>query len=257
MRNSDPVWNVSAVGIGCRHYSVGIMSRTFLITGATQGIGLALAKRLVSRGFQVVGIARHAPKEDFVGSLFLADLADNTASNAVLKDINERFAIDGIVNNVGVAIAGNIKAITSADFAHMINLNLFSAIRTTQVFIDRMIERRCGRIVNVASRAILGLEGRSVYAASKAGLVTFTRSAALELAKTGVTVNAVAPGPIETEMYSIAAQKGLNAVPMGRIGKPEEVAAGIEFLLSEESSFITGQTLFVDGGASIGFNKTD
>lgn len=235
------------------------MKRTFLITGATQGIGLATTQYLIQQGHTVIGIARNPGTSSFPGELFLADLADEKTAEQLFQEINQKYQVDGIINNVGMAIPGKIEEITLADFDKIINLNLKTALLAAQAFVKKMKENQWGRIINISSQAILGLDDRGVYAAAKAGLIGFTRSWALELASTGVTVNAVAPGPIETERYrkyrpvgSEAEKKSLANVPMGRIGQPGEIAATIAFLLSEDAGFITGQTLYVDGGGSIG-----
>jgi NAD(P)-dependent dehydrogenase (short-subunit alcohol dehydrogenase family) len=138
-------------------------------------------------------------------------------------------------------------------------VNLHPAVQTAQAFLPGMRERGWGRIVNISSLTILGITQRTAYAAAKAALVSFARTWALELATTGVTVNSVAPGPTETELFRANNPPGsegelryLSGVPMGRLGKPEEIAAAIAFLLSDDAGFITGQTLFVDGGASVG-----
>ncbi len=160
---------------------------------------------------------------------------------------------------MGSEIPGRIEEINMVDFHAVMNSNLQAALQAVQIFVESMIKKHWGRIVNISSRASLGQDDRSVYAAAKAGLIAFTRSWALELAKTGVTVNAVAPGPIDTDRYrgfrplgSEAEKKSIASVPMGRIGKPSEVAAAVDFLLSEDAGFITGQTIYVDGGGSIG-----
>lgn len=234
------------------------MKQTYLVTGASRGIGFSIAKRLARGGHHVIGIARSTSAEPFPGEFITADLAQRE-SDDVMHRIAREHEIDGLINNIGIALPGELDAISFADFSQTMNLNLFTAIRMSQIFVPSMRQKRRGRIVNIASRAALGLEGNSIYAASKAGMVGFARSLALELAKYGITVNTVAPGPIETEMYrahrpegSSAANERLAKIPLGRIGKPEEVAAVVEFLLSDDAGFITGQTIFVDGGMSIG-----
>ncbi|TXC88879.1 SDR family oxidoreductase [Paraburkholderia azotifigens] len=232
-------------------------ARTFLITGATKGIGRALSERLSRTGHQVIGLAReHA---DFPGELVRVNLADREATAAALEELTRRHAIDGVVNNVGLVRPQYIGNVSLHDLDDVLSLNLHPALQTVQALLPGMRERRWGRVVNVSSLTVLGIVQRTAYAAAKAALVSFARSWALELANSGITVNAVAPGPTETELFrannapgSEGERRYLAAVPMGRLGQPDEIAAAISFLLSEDAGFITGQTLYVDGGASIG-----
>lgn len=233
--------------------------RTFVITGATKGIGYATAKRLHQQGHHIIGIARHKPTNEFPGDLHILDLLDECATEKIFKIINEKYQIDGIVNNVGIAVRDALENVQLKDLRTVLDLNLRPALQATQIFINGMIDRKFGRIVNISSRAVLGSKNATSYAAAKAGMIAFTRIWALELAQKGITVNAVAPGPTETEHFRQQRPKGseaelmsLRSIPMNRLGQPNEIAATIDFFLSEEAGFITGQTLFVDGGGSIG-----
>lgn len=233
--------------------------KTFIITGGTKGIGLALATYLNQLNHQVIGIARHKSIGDFPGSLYLADLSNSDETLAILDIIKQNHTVDGIINNIGNVKPMLLDSMTMDSFIDVMDLNVRPAIQVTQAFLPYMKTQQWGRIINIASRAMLGKIGRSSYSAAKASLVALTRTWALELAPFNITVNAVAPGPIQTEAFYENYSKGsneekqlLSTIPLNRLGMPDEIAYAIGFFLNERASFITGQTLFVDGGGSIG-----
>jgi NAD(P)-dependent dehydrogenase (short-subunit alcohol dehydrogenase family) len=189
----------------------------------------------------------------------LVDLADRSATAATLARLTAAHDFDGLVNNVGLVRPQALGHIDLDDMAAALDLNLRPAVQAAQALLPHMLAQRWGRIVNIASLTVLGAPERTAYAGAKAALVGMARTWALELARTGITVNAVAPGPTETALFrannppgSEGERRYLQAVPMGRFGQPEEIAAAVAFLLHEDAGFITGQTLFVDGGASTG-----
>ena len=232
-------------------------SRRVLITGASKGIGRAVADRLAAAGHTPVGLARTAP-EEFPGEFYEVDLADREATARVLDKIVERGRIDAVVNNAGLARFARIGSIDLDDLFTTYDLNVRVPVQVVQAVLPGMLAAGWGRIVNVSSLTTLGTPERTPYAASKAALETATRIWAAELAQSGVTVNAVAPGPVETEMYRERSPKGserearlLQAIPVGRVGTPREIAHAICALLDEDAGYITGQIIRVDGGGSI------
>jgi 3-oxoacyl-[acyl-carrier protein] reductase len=234
-----------------RHVSV--------ITGASKGIGLATANRLKAMGHQVIGLARHQPEQPFPGEFIEVDLANAEATAKVAETITSQYAVNHLINNVGVSRSETLEDVNIEQFTSILDLNLRPAIQLTQAFVPTMKAQHYGRIINVSSLVVLGLPFRTSYAAAKAGLISMTRTWAIELATTGITVNAIAPGPTETELFranspagSESEQRFLKGVPMQRLAQPDEIAAAIAFFASEDAAYITGQTLFVDGGSSLG-----
>lgn len=229
-----------------------------LVTGASRGIGRAASEKLAQQGFQVVGLARTAGDGTFPGTFVACDLSDSGATRKALAGISDKFEVDAIVNNYGVSGKQSLGEIESSELSRIFDQNVRVAMEVTQHFIASMKARKYGRIVNVASRTIGGGAHRSSYSAAKSALVGCTKSWALELAEHGITVNAVAPGPVETEMFRRSRPKGsedelrlIASIPVKRLGQPGEIAAAIGFLASQDAGFITGQVLGVDGGGSI------
>lgn len=216
-----------------------------MVTGASKGIGRALSHRLAADGHQVIGLARGADDRSFPDRLVSIDLTDRDATTRTLKGLVDRYSFDGVVNNAGFVRLAGVEAVDLDNLEASFRHNLTSAVQTVQALLPGMPDRGWGRIVNLSSLVVLGVANRTAYAAAKAAMMSFTRTWALELAQTGITLNAVAPGPTETELFrqnspvgSEAEQRFLSLVPMKRFGKKEELAAAVASLLSEDAGFI-------------------
>lgn len=235
-----------------------LKNKCVLVTGATRGIGWAVSQRLADEGAHVVGLARNTQDIDFPGYLYACDLRNAGETEDILRMIREKYPVDAVVNNVGVVKPEPLGDIDLASLYDVLDLNVRAAVQVTQAFVASMKARKQGRIVNIGSRAAHGGLSRSSYAAAKAALNGLTRTWALELAPCGITVNTVAPGPVETELFranhphgSDAEKAALARIPLGRFAQPHDVAAAVAFLLGPDAAYITGQILGVDGGGSI------
>lgn len=228
-----------------------------LVTGTSKGIGKATADRLAGDGHLVIGMARTTPN-DAPGPFYAVDLTDRAATAEALDEITAKYEIDNLVNNAGYSLPQTLEETDFETFDSVIAVNLGATLQCIQACLPSMKRKGRGRIVNISSRAVLGKEERTAYAAAKAGAIGFTRTWALELAEHGITVNAVASGPVATELFKRNHPEGsdklaavMRNVPLQRGGEPEEIAGPIAFLLSDDASYMTGQVLYVCGGMSV------
>jgi 3-oxoacyl-[acyl-carrier protein] reductase len=231
-----------------------------LVTGASAGIGKAIAQALLAEGRTVVNIDYTAPTWSHPQLVsFQADLTSEAQTRAMAQQITQQYAVTALVNNAGATRPGNIDTATVADLNYVVGLHFQAAMLLTQAALPALRACGHGRIVNMASRAALGKGERVVYSATKAGLIGMTRTLAMELGGDGITVNAVAPGPIATDLFRNSNPEGapqtqriLDSIVVKRIGTPEDVARAALFFLSPDNGFVTGQVLYVCGGTTLG-----
>ena len=237
--------------------------KNVLITGASRGIGRAIATRLTADGYQVINFDRLAPSGLLEGEAFhCIDITDCDAVKKLIQEIASRTEIVRLVNNAGIIKPGTLEDVTDQDFDAVCALNLKAPMVLAQCLLPYMRKANFGRIVNIASRAALGKEERTAYSATKAGLQGMTRTWALELAQFGITVNAIGPGPIATELFTSGNPPGapktikiIESIPVKRMGQPEDIAHAAAYLMDERASFVTGQTLYVCGGMTVGLSN--
>jgi 3-oxoacyl-[acyl-carrier protein] reductase len=253
----------SSPSLGVRTSEAPLAGQVALVTGASRGIGRAIALELASAGAEVIVNYANSPEaaDDVVRQIsqaggtawaHRANVANNDEVEAMVREIMARHGrIDVLVNNAGITRDGLVMRMKTADWQSVIDLNLSGCFFTTRAVSKPMLKARKGRIINITSVvALMGNPGQANYSAAKAGLIGLTRSNAAEFASRGVTVNAVAPGFIESEMTaSLDAEPILKSIPLGRMGQAEDVAGVVRFLAADPAAaYITGQVLQVDGG---------
>lgn len=243
---------------------VDLTGKNAVVTGATRGIGLGIAKALAKSGASVACIGTNREKltkstEEIVADggnakAYVCNVADSSAVAEVAKEILADFGkIDILVNNAGITRDMLVRRITDEQWNDVINVNLSGTFYVTRAFVESMRKSKWGRIINIASiSGLIGNKGQANYSASKAGVIGFTRTVSKELANRNITVNAICPGFVDTDMTAVLEpvykQAIKDRIPVGRIGLPEDIANAVLFFASPDSSFVTGQILTVDGG---------
>lgn len=234
--------------------------RVALVTGGSAGIGRSICQHLIDADYLVLNMSRRKAADKHERLIDKpVDLADVTATREAIQDLSGQYDITNLVHNAGVIRPNLIEDVQLEDLDYLTNLHLSASVLLAQGTLDAMKKASFGRIVIIGSRAMLGLETRTSYSATKAAQVGMVRTWALELGKHGITVNAIAPGPVVTDMFtevvpedSDQAEQIAQSIPVKRLGRPDDVARAVMFLMNPENSFVTGQCLFVCGGASLG-----
>ena len=241
-----------------------LKEKLVLVTGASRGIGRAIALTLGSAGATVIGtatsdegaanISKIFNENNILGKGMKLNVTDNDQISALLKSITEDYgSVDILINNAGITRDNILVRMKEDEWNDIINTNLTSVFKMSKSVLRGMIKKRSGRIISITSVVgSMGNAGQSNYAAAKAGIMGFTKSLAREVGVRGITVNAIAPGFIETDMTNSLSEEQksvlLSQIPMGRLGKTNEVAKAVLFLASDDSSYLTAQTLHINGG---------
>jgi 3-oxoacyl-[acyl-carrier protein] reductase len=232
-------------------------SRTVVVTGGSAGIGRAICEHFLDAGYRVVALSRrpNTIEHPSIASIQV-DLSDVTQINQAAEQI-AAYAPTTIVHNAGVSYKAKVEEISSSGLDRLVRLYLTATILLTQACLPAMRKASFGRIVIISSRAVIGLAGVSAYSATKAGQIGLARSWALELGPAGITANVIAPGPIRTSMFTAPSESKrekdlIQKLPARRLGTTDDIARAVMFFSAPENGFVTGQTLFVCGGASVG-----
>lgn len=239
------------------------MTKTAVVTGGTRGIGLAITQQLKAAGYKVAALyagneaAAEAVRKDLGVLCIKADVGDFEAVGAAFAEIENTLGpIEVLVNNAGITRDGMLHKLTPGQWSEVIRADLDSVFNTSRHVIDGMRDRNFGRIINISSiNGQKGQMGQTNYSAAKAGVIGFTKALAQETARKGITVNVIAPGYIDTDMVAAVPEKALEgiiaSIPVGRLGKAEEIAGAVLYLASEGAAFVTGSTLTINGGQYI------
>lgn len=232
---------------------------TSVITGGSGAIGSAIVRNLASQGHRVFNLSLEQPTEELPATTIIVDLTDRAATASVLDRIRAECTVDNVINNAGLGYVTDIEGMSLDRVQTQFDVHNRASLQLIQAFVPGMKQKGCGRIVSIGSRLILGSRQRVIYSMVKAGLLGMSRSLSLDLARHGITVNMVSPGPIETVLFRRANPVGtphgdklVSAIPAGRIGTPDDVANAVGFFLDSKAGFVTGQNLYVCGGLSVG-----
>jgi NAD(P)-dependent dehydrogenase (short-subunit alcohol dehydrogenase family) len=236
------------------------VNKVAAVTGGSAGIGKAICESLLAQDYEVISLARRKSETSHPRLHSIeVDLSDRAATAQAAREMAQRFEVTTLVHNAGVIRPALLPEVELEDLDALMNLHLGSAVLLVQAALPTMRARQFGRILLMSSRAALGAQTRTSYSATKAGMLGMARTWALELARDGITVNVVAPGPVHTEMFydvipagSEREQKLAASIPVGRVGEPGDVARAVSFFIHPDAGFVTGQTLYVCGGASLG-----